>query len=90
LYQKTDAEIEGDIMEAKVRLDNNSEFIGKKLSVKNMDLTTELSASCSVNVNTVLAISAAGQSEIEIYGDPTKFDLKKFSDTARLIKKLGK
>jgi hypothetical protein len=89
LYQKSDAEIEGDIMDAKIRLDNNAEFTGKKLSVKSMDLITEADTNCSINVNTSITISASGSSEIEIYGEP-KFDLKKFSDTARLIKKLIK
>lgn len=89
LYQKSDAEIEGDIMDAKIRLDNNAEFTGKKLSIKSMDLITEADTNCSINVNTSITISASGSSEIEIYGEP-KFDLKKFSDTARLIKKLIK
>jgi hypothetical protein len=86
LYQKSDAEIEGDVMETKLRLDNNTEFIGKKLMVKNMDLITELYANCTINVNTNLSISAAGDSEIQIYGDQ-KIDLKKFADNAKLIKK---
>jgi Putative auto-transporter adhesin, head GIN domain len=86
LYQKSDAEIEGDVMETKLRLDNNTEFIGKKLMVKNMDLITELYANCSINVNTNLSISAAGDSEIKIFGDQ-KIDLKKFADNAKLIKK---
>jgi hypothetical protein len=86
LYQKSDAEIEGDVMETKLRLDNNTEFIGKKLMVKNMDLITELYSNCSVNVNTKLSISAAGDSEIKIFGDQ-KIDLKKFADNAKLIKK---
>ncbi len=86
LYQKSDAEIEGDVMETKLRLDNNTEFIGKKLMVKNMDLITELYANCTINVNTNLSISAAGDSEIQIYGDQ-KIDLRKFADNAKLIKK---
>lgn len=89
LYQKSDAEIEGDIMDAKIRLDNNAEFTGKNLTIKSMDLITEAETSCSINVNTNIAISASGSSEIEIYGEP-KFDLRKFSDTAKLVKKMLK
>ena len=87
LYQKSKAEIEGDVMNVKLRLDNDASFAGKKLNVKNMDLITELDTSCSVNVNTLLIITATGSSQIEIYGNPVKYDLKKFADSARLIKK---
>jgi Putative auto-transporter adhesin, head GIN domain len=86
LYQKSDAELEGDVMEAKLRLDNNTDFIGKKMITKNMDLITELNANCKINVNTNLSISASGDSEIQIFGQQ-KIDLKKFNDNARLIKK---
>lgn len=87
LYQKSKAEIEGDVMNVKLRLDNDASFAGKKLNVKNMDLITELDTSCSVNVNTLLIITATGSSQIEIYGNPVKYDLKKFADSARLNKK---
>jgi Putative auto-transporter adhesin, head GIN domain len=89
LYQKSDAELEGDVMEAKLRLDNNTDFIGKKMITKNMDLITELNANCKINVNTNLSISASGDSEIQIFGQQ-KIDLKKFNDNARLIKKTTK
>ncbi len=89
LYQNSEAEIEGDIMDTKIRLDNNAELTAKKLTVKSMDLIAESDTNCSINVNTSLIISASGSSEIEIYGEP-KFDLKKFSDTAKLIKKISK
>lgn len=90
LYQKGKAEIEGDVMNVKLRLDNDASFAGKKLTVKSMDLITELDTSCSVNVNTLLNITATGSSQVEIYGNPVKYDLKKFADSARLIKKVLK
>lgn len=86
LYQKSDSEVEGDIMDMKLRLDNNSDFIGKKLNVKNMELITEAYSNCSINVNTNLSITSSGNSEIELYGDQ-KIDMKKFVDNSKLTKK---
>ena len=86
LYQKAQANIEGDVNDMKLRLDNNSNFTGKKLVVKNLDLTTEGYTNCSVNANTTISITASGNSEIELYNDQ-KIEMKKFSDNAVLTKK---
>jgi hypothetical protein len=86
LYQKSDAEVEGDIMDMKLRLDNNSDFMGKKLNVKNMQLITEAYSNCRINVNTNLSITSSGNSEIELYGDQ-KIDMQKFVDNSKLTKK---
>ena len=36
LYQKAKAVVEGDVIDMKLRLDNNTNFNGKKITVKNM------------------------------------------------------
>jgi hypothetical protein len=86
LYQKSTATIEGDATNAIIRLDNNSVFTGKKLTLKNVDLITESYSGCSINAATNISIAASDKSEIELYGSP-KIEMKKFSDEAKLFKK---
>jgi hypothetical protein len=87
LYQKSDARIEGDIMNATFRLDNNSKLIASKLIVKNTTIKTEGYASAEINTDTTVAIEASNKSEINIYGN-AKIDLVKFTDEAKLFKKI--
>ena len=89
LYQKASAVIEGDAIDVKLRLDNNSNFTGKKLNTKNMNLIVESYANSSVLVSNTLAIEVSGNGEVQIYGDP-KIDLKKFANNATLYKKQTK
>jgi hypothetical protein len=86
MYQKSNAVIEGDVNEMKLRLDNNAKYLGKALTSKIMNLTTEGFTDCVVNTNGSLSITALGKSEVTIYGDP-KIELKKFGDDATLYKK---
>lgn len=86
MYQKTNAVIEGDAINLKLRLDNNAEFSGKNLSSKNAEITTEGYANCSIQVNTKAIIDASGKSEIQLYGTQ-KIDLRNFIDSATLYKK---
>lgn len=86
LYQKASAVIEGDAIDVKLRMDNNSNFIGKKFDTKNMGLMVESYTNSSVLVSTALSIEASGNAEIQIYGNP-KIELRKFTDTATLYKK---
>ncbi len=86
LYQKSTATIEGDVIDMKLRLDNNSNFTGKKLNVKNVQLIAEGYANCSVLAETTISIEASGNTEIQLFGD-AKPELKKFTDTAILYKK---
>lgn len=86
LYQKGKANLEGDVNNAVIRLDNNSDLTAQKLIVKNCDLTAEGYSNCSINSNSNLSINASGNSEIKIYGDQ-KIEIKKFGDSASLIKK---
>ena len=87
LYQKAKATIEGDATTAKIRLDDNSSLTGNKLTVKNIDVTTEGDSSCSVNAVTTAVIDAAKKSEIQLIGSP-KIEIRKFADEAKLLKKL--
>jgi hypothetical protein len=86
LYEKSIATLEGDVTDAKIRLDNNSDFVGKNLVVKNVDLLTEGYSNCSVNSSTNINIEASGNSKILLYGDP-KLEIKRFVDNATISKK---
>lgn len=86
LYQKADAEIEGDAQIAKIRLDNNSSLIAKKFTVIDMELVAESYTKCSVNAQKTIEISASGKTEIDLLGEP-KVDLKVFTNSAILSKK---
>ncbi|TDE53818.1 GIN domain-containing protein [Flavobacterium sp. GT3P67] len=87
MYQKSNATIEGDATNAIIRLDNNSSLTGNKLTIKNVDVTTESYSNCSVNAVTTVIIDAANKSEIQLVGAP-KIEIRKFADEAKLIKKL--
>jgi hypothetical protein len=86
LYQKSTANLEGDVTNATIRLDNNSNFIGEKLILKEAELIAESYSNCSINANTNLSIDASGGSEIKIFGEQ-KIEIKKLIDSATLIKK---
>ncbi|HEX8577666.1 MAG TPA: DUF2807 domain-containing protein [Flavobacterium sp.] len=86
LYQKASAVMEGDAIDVTLRMDNNSNFTGKKFDTKKMNLVVESYANATVLVATSLTIDVSGNAEIQIYGDP-KMELKKFADTATLYKK---
>jgi Putative auto-transporter adhesin, head GIN domain len=86
LYQKGEATLEGDANYMKIRLDNDSKLIAKKLVAKNIDLTAEDSSECQVNCTTQIIIDASGKSEIDLFGDQ-KIDMKRFADSAVLSKK---
>ncbi len=85
-YQKTNATIEGDAIDLKLRLDNNSVFTGKNLSTKTADILIEGSARCSIEVNEKAVISASGKAEIDLHGEQ-KIEINKFSDNATISKR---
>lgn len=86
MYQKAEADIEGDTNDMRLRLDNNTKFIGKNLSIKSLDVTAENYVNCSVRAKDNLIITATGKAEVTILGDP-KIEIKKFADDATLYKK---
>ena len=86
LYQKSSAEVEGDIEVMKLRIDNNTNFTGKNLVAKIAEVTTESYSRASVHVSKELTLSCAGKSHLDLYGEQ-KIDLKVFTDSAVLTKK---
>lgn len=87
LYQKSNATIEGDATNAFFRLNNNSDLIASKLTIKNSDVTTEEYSNCSLYAVTGIVIEAADNSEIQLHGTP-KIEIRKFDGEAKLLKKL--
>jgi len=87
MYQKATAVIEGDVVDLKLRLDNNANFTGKNLAAKNAEIVTEAYANGNIQVTGNASVSASGKSELQIYGEQTKIELVKFSDSAVLMKK---
>lgn len=84
-YQKSKTILEGDVSNATIRLDNNSDFVGTKFTIKNADLTAESYSKCILFAVETIKISAVEKSEIELLGAP-KIDLVKFDDEAKLLK----
>ncbi|WP_248574811.1 GIN domain-containing protein [Flavobacterium sp. H122] len=87
MYQKASAAIEGDASELKLRLDNNTKYVGKNLTSKNTSIIIEGYTDCDIFTNGNLSVSASGKSRLSIYGDP-KIEIKKFADEAVLLKKM--
>jgi hypothetical protein len=90
MYQKSSADVEGEVTDVKVRLDNNTDFNGKKLIAKNATIETTSYAKSSLAITNIATIDATGNSETDIYGQPIKYDLKRFADSAELNKKASK
>jgi hypothetical protein len=86
LYQKSSAVLEGDVIDLKLRLDNNSEFTGMNLISKSAELIAEANTTTKINVVTNATIEASGKSEIQFYGD-AKIELKKFTENTVIMKK---
>ena len=86
MYDKSSAEIEGDINNLTLRLDQNSKFVGKNLTAINGTIVSEGSSFSSIHIKTKAKIEASAKSEIEFYGDP-QFEIIKFLDSAKLIKR---
>ncbi|UGS24638.1 GIN domain-containing protein [Flavobacterium channae] len=86
MYQKSDATIEGNSNNVKVRIDNSSILNAKKLVAANFDLTTEGYSKSYINVTTSLLLSASGKSEIELLGE-AKIQINKFINNVTLYKK---
>ena len=86
MYQKGDAKIEGDVLNFKLRTDNNTNFDGSLLTATSAQLFTEGYSNTKINVKTEVVIDAAGKSEIQLFGD-AKIEMKRFTDSATLTKK---
>lgn len=86
MYQKSSAVIEGTTSKAKIRLDNMSTLKAQKLVVNNLEIDCDNYSKCEINVGNSVAISAAGKSQIELYGEP-KISIEKLTNNATLYKK---
>jgi hypothetical protein len=84
-YLKSKATLEGDVIDLKLRMDNNAKFIGKNLTSKNVEILAEGYSETSLFVETNCVISAFANSEIELFGEPT-LELKKFTGKTSLKK----
>ncbi|MFT5964873.1 MAG: hypothetical protein ACI9L6_001624 [Flavobacterium sp.] len=87
LYQKSTAKIEGSATNAAFRLDSNSNLTANKLTVKNIDLTSEGYSNSAVYAETSIIISASDKSEIQLFGEP-EIEMRKFVDEPQLLKKV--
>jgi hypothetical protein len=86
MYQNSDARIEGDAETVKMRLDNSSFLAASKFTTKTLELTIEGYSKSEVNVTNDIIISAAGKSEIRLFGEP-QIEITKFTNTTTLYKK---
>ena len=68
-------------------MDNNTDFIGKKFKAKNALVETSGYAKTNINISNMATLDASGNSEIELYGEPVKIEIKRFTDSATLQKK---
>ena len=84
-YQKSRSNFEGDAIDLKLRMDNNSKFVGKNLTAKNVEILAEGYSETSINAETTCIINAFANSEIELFGEPT-IELKKFTGKSILKK----
>lgn len=89
MYQKSSADIEGDISNLKLRVDNSADFTGKKLVAKTALIEVTAYGKASLNVSTNTTIDASGNSEIDLFGEP-KIEMKRFSESASLKKRPSK
>ena len=79
-------DVEGDVIDLKLRLDNNTDFTGKKLTAKTALVETAAYAKTSINISGNATIDASGSSEIELFGEP-KIDIKRFTESAMIKKR---
>jgi len=86
LYQKANATLEGDAVNATIRLDNDTDLEARNFTLKNVDISCEGKAKCNLLVDTTIIIDAANQSEIKLFGNP-KIEIRKFANEAKLLKK---
>ncbi|WP_432670015.1 GIN domain-containing protein [Flavobacterium sp. SM2513] len=84
-YQKSTSAFEGDVVELKLRMDNNAKFVGSKLTSKKAELLAEGYSDTKLQVETSLILSAFANAEIELFGEPS-IELKKFTGKSLLKK----
>lgn len=86
MYQKANAVIEGDTEDLKLRMDNSSTFMGKKLTTKNTSVIIEGNSKATVFTTAKLTLEASGKSEVYFHGDG-KLEVRRFTDDVSLHKR---
>ncbi len=86
LYQKATATLEGEVTSMLVRVDNETDFYGEKLSTTKTSVIAEGSSDCYILTTQEVTIEAIDKSEIFLLGEP-KIHLNTFSNEAALFKK---
>lgn len=86
MYQKSKAEIEGNVNNAKIRIDNYAALTAKKLVISTLDIVCESYSKCFINVANSITLAASGKTEIELLGEP-KIQINKFTNNTTLYKK---
>ncbi|WP_431158534.1 GIN domain-containing protein [Winogradskyella poriferorum] len=86
LYQRSDAVIEGISDSSLIRVDNSSNLTGSKFEVKQVDATLEDNSDITIAVEESIVISASGNSEVYLYGNPS-ITINKLEGTSKLQKK---
>jgi hypothetical protein len=84
-YRKSKATLEGDVIDLKVRIDNNAQFTGKNLTAKNAEILVEGYSETSLFAEINCVITAFANAEIELFGEPI-IEIKKFTGKAVLKK----
>ena len=87
LYQKATAAIEGAAEKGSIRIDNNSNFTGTKFNIKEATLTAENYATGTVLAETSISLAIGDKAEVSLLGK-AKIELTRFSEEAKLIKKI--
>ena len=86
MYQRADAVIEGSATSSLIRLDNSTNFNGPKFDVATVEAILEDNSDLTMEATESISISASGNSEIYLFGNPA-ITITKFEDTAKLQKK---
>lgn len=86
IYQRSDAVIEGDTNSSQIRLNNSANFNGAKFDVNTTNVSLEESSDLTIMAKESITISASGNSEIYLFGNP-KITISKFEGTVKLQKK---
>ena len=86
MYQRADAQIEGDLKFIKANTINSTHFVGKNLTTNACEIISEDSSDFSIEVLEDITIESSGSSEVYLYGNP-EITIRKFSDSAKLHKK---
>lgn len=86
LYQRTNAKIEGNCDDLLLRTDNNSQLNGKNFTVKNCNLSSEISSDATLEITEAINVSLSGSSSLYLYGNP-KIIIDKFENTSKIQKR---